>query len=343
MDILTALDSNADYSPTKLQLFVAAWVASKPFQRDSKIATADGDVAEEDYTKQSIYSLLYALYRSMGEVSDGNGQTYEMTFNTWGYAWPEGWGAAPNPPKSPQLYGQNAYSGLFNFPAVQEYIAERAGKVHLVEMGCGTGAGAHHVCSSVLPECTYEAVDMQMAGVATCRRKFVPELGGRLKATCADATQLEIADEAADIVVVNETHVTENVGEVSDEDRAFFGAAKRILKPGGYLVWGNAIPDCTWEPCFEALESIGMRVLEVRDVTKEAILARDRDRLRLDTYVEQCLGRFHGFRIPFIGPSRRQEAEVALKNFARHPGTRLYMNMEDGTDTYKVVLVQKEA
>ena len=343
MDLLTALDNNADYSKTQLQLFVAAWVASSPFQRNSKIAASDGDVAEEDYTKQSIYSLLYALYRSMGEVSDGNGQTYEMTFNTWGYAWPAAWGKPPNDAKDPQLYGRNAYSGLFEFPEVKAAIAAQAGKVHLVEMGCGTGAGAHHVCSNVLPDCTYEAVDMQRAGIATCQRKHVPGLEGRLKATCADATKLEIADEAADIVVVNETHVTENVGEVSDEDRLFFAAAKRILKPGGFLVWGNAIPDCTWQPCFDALDSIGMRVHTVHDVTKDAIVARDRDLRRLDTYVDVCLDRFHGFKIPFAGKTRRREAEVALKNFARHPGTRLYENMVDGTDTYKVVLVQKEA
>ena len=34
-------------------------------------------------------------------------------------------------------------------------------------------------------------------------------------------------------------------------------------------------------------------------------------------------------------------AEVALKNFARNPGTKLYDNMVDGTDTYKVSLIQK--
>ena len=54
--------------------------------------------------------------------------------------------------------------------------------------GCGTGAGAHHVCSNVWKNCTYEAVDMQQAAIRTCHRKFVGELGGRLKATCSDAT-----------------------------------------------------------------------------------------------------------------------------------------------------------
>lgn len=343
MDILTALDSNTNYSSRKLQMIISAWVMSKPFQRKSKIATDNGDVSEDDYTKQSIYSLLYAIYRTVGDVSDGQGQTYEFTFNTWGYAWPDAWLEAPNSKTDPQIFGRNAYSGLFHFPEAQAYVAEREGKVSVVEMGCGTGAGAHHVCSNVLPECTYEAVDMQMAGIATCRRKFVPELNGRLKAIQADATQLDIADASRDFVVVNETHVTEYVGIVSDEDKRFLGTAKRILKPGGYLVWGNAIPDATWQPCFDYLESIGMHVCEVCDVTPEAVIARDRDLLRVETYVKETLDRFFGFKIPLIGKGRRFEAEQALKNFFRHPGTNLYENMKNGTDTYKVVLVKKTA
>ena len=341
MDILTALDSNSDYSTTSLQMIIAGWVMAKPFERDSKIAVEDGDVSEDDYTKQSIYSLLYAVYRSMGQVSDGNGGTYELTFNTWGYTWPEAWGVIPPANEDTQWYGRNAYSGLFSWPEVKEYVAARDGKVHVVEMGCGTGAGAHHICSNVLPSCTYEAVDMQAAAIATCNRKHVPDLGGRLKATCADATKVEIEDGTADFVVVNETHVTEHAGTVSEEDERFFQKAKRILKPGGYLVWGNAIPDSTWQPCFDYLETIGMHLRQQQDVTKEAVKARDEDERRVETFVQQTLNRFHGFRIPFAGPSRRLDAEVALKNFGRHPGTNLYDNMVDGTDSYRVVLIKK--
>ena len=100
------------------------------------------------------------------------GERYEFTFNTWGYAWPESWGPSPIRKDDPQRYGKNAYTGLFQFDAVKKYVAERDGKVHVVEMGCGTGAGAHHICNHVLPKCTYEAVDMQEAAIRTCRRKF---------------------------------------------------------------------------------------------------------------------------------------------------------------------------
>ncbi len=341
MDVLTALSNHSDYSRNQLQLIVTAWILSGATEKASKISLKDGHVPEGDYSKQSLYSLLYALYRSMGEVRSEHNTRYEFTFNTWGYAWPTAWGPCPNNPSDPQRYGRNAYSGLYHFKEVQDYVAARNGRVHVVEMGCGTGAGAHHVCHNVLKDCTYEAIDMQEAGIATCRRKFVPTLAGRLIATCADATTINRPDGCADIVAVNETHVTEMTGVVTAEDERFFMRAHQLLKPGGFIVWGNAIPDPTWDACFKYLESIGFELREQCDVTKEAVQARDEDKARIDTYVEQCLETFHGFKIPVLGARKAAEADVALKNFARNPNTRLYDNMVDGTDTYRVLYLKK--
>lgn len=341
MDLLTALSNKSDYSKAQLQLIVGAWVMSAMVEGKQKISLGDGDVSEDDYDKTSIYSLLYALYRSMGTVRSGNGEPYEFTFNTWGYTWPDSWGPPPISASDPQLMGKNAYAGLYHFDLAQEYIKSRDGKVHIIEMGCGTGAGAHLICSEIIPQCTYEAVDMQQAGINSCKRKFVPELGGRLVATCGDATQLTIPDGSADFVAVNETHVTEMPGRATAEDERFFRTAWRLLKPGGFLVWGNAIPDSTWKPCFDLLDSIGFKLIESCDVTKEAMKARDEDKARIDSYVAQLMATFHGFKIPFVGSKRRALADVALKNFSRNPGTRLYDNMVDGTDTYKVSLLQK--
>jgi ubiquinone/menaquinone biosynthesis C-methylase UbiE len=343
MDVFTALDPSREYSETQLQLIVGAWVLAAPFERKSKVSLQDGDVAEEDYDKRSIYALLYSLYRAVGEVPSGDSGPYEFTFNTWAYAWPALWGQSPTKAADPERFGKNAYSGLFHFDAVQHYVRGRAGKVHVVEMGCGTGAGAHHVASTVLPECTYEAIDMQQAAIQTCKRKFVPLLGGRLKATRADCTSLPNSDCVADFVAVCETHVTEMAGQVTPEDQQFFRTAHRLLKPGGMLVWGNAIPDSTWEPCFAFLESIGMRRVEVCDVTQEAISAREQDKDRADNYVNEVLKRMWGFRLPVFGKQRRAEARQAMLNFYRNPGTRLYDTMTTRTDSYRVACFEKRS
>jgi ubiquinone/menaquinone biosynthesis C-methylase UbiE len=342
MDILTSLNSGSDYSKTQLEFIIGAWVMSQVIEKKSKILTGDGHVEESDYDKASLYALLYPLYRAVGELKVANGESFEMTFNTWGYAWPEAWGKSPISDTDPQRFGKNAYAGLYEAAAVKARLKEARGKVHIVEMGCGTGAGAHLICSKILPECTYEAVDMQSAAIATCNRKFVGELRGRLKATCADATSLNIKDGTADIVAVNETHVTEVSGVVTNEDERFFKTALRILKPGGFLVWGNAIPTPTWKACFDYLGSIGLKQTEARDVTKEAVAARDQDEPRVEQFVKHCLDSFWGFRIPVLGPRRRYEAERAVKNFYRNPGTRLYTNMKDGTDTYMASCFQKQ-
>jgi precorrin-6B methylase 2 len=340
MDILTSLNEKSSYSSIQLQLILSAWVMSGIFAK-SKVAADSGDVNEDDYSKQSLYSLLYSMYRTVGNVNDAAGKPYEFTFNTWGYAWPKGWGKAPFDEREPQRFGKNAYTGLFHFDAAKKYIKERKGRVHVVEMGCGTGAGASEICHNVLPEATYAAYDMQAAAIATCNRKFVPSLNGRLVATAGDCTKMSLQPESADFVVINETHVTEHAGVVTEHDEEFFKVMHNVLRKGGYLVWGNAIPDSTWKPCFKYLKSIGMKLIQSDDVTKEAIIARDDDESRTTTYVERCLNKFWGFHIPVVGAKRRGEAGIALKNFFRHPGTNLYNNMVDGTDTYKVVLLQK--
>jgi len=252
------------------------------------------------------------------------------------------WGKSPIASDDPQRFGKHAYTGLYHFDAIKKLVAQKNGRVHIVEMGCGTGAGADLTCDLTLPTCTYEAVDMQFAGVSTCRKKFVPRHSHRLVATRADATKLPIDDAVADIVAVCETHVTDQGEVMTEEDRKFFRSAKRVLKPGGFLTWGNAIPDKAWQPSFDFMESIGMKVLDVQDVTQEGVIARDQDEARIEAYIEQALAKFPAFRVPVYGPRKYTEAALAMKNLCRHPGTRLYEDMKTRGDTYKVVLVQKQ-
>jgi len=82
MDVLTALSNKSDYTKAQLQLIVGAWVMSALVEGKQKINLDSGDVSEDDYDKTSIYSLLYALYRSISTVRSETGAEYEFTFNT---------------------------------------------------------------------------------------------------------------------------------------------------------------------------------------------------------------------------------------------------------------------
>ena len=73
----------------------------------------------------NVESICIAcVAKPIGSLESPNGAKYEVTFNTWGYAWPKSWGACPNKESDPQLFGKNAYAGLFHFDAVKRYVAE---------------------------------------------------------------------------------------------------------------------------------------------------------------------------------------------------------------------------
>ena len=87
---------------------------------------------------------------------------YQFTFNTWGIANPKGY-----PPTDPQRHGKNAYAGLVNFPEAKAYMKEHGDAPKIVEIGCGTGAGANLIPREIIPNAHYVAIDMQKAAIET--------------------------------------------------------------------------------------------------------------------------------------------------------------------------------
>merc|ERR1712113_1094903 len=112
---------------------------------------------EEDYTKDSIYAIFYSLYQSIGKAPSPLGVDYQFTFNTWGISnvdWMLG-------EAEPQRHGKAAYQGLIEFKEVRHYLEINPSPL-IVEIGCGTGAGANHI-SQLIPGSSYVALDMQQA------------------------------------------------------------------------------------------------------------------------------------------------------------------------------------
>lgn len=292
-----------------------------------------GDVNEDDYTKDSIYALLYSLYQAFPNAPSPKGGNYQFTFNTWGIS------AVPwiRDETEPQRHGMAAYQGLVEFEAVKKIVKE-VETPRFLEIGCGTGAGANLI-TQLIPTAHYTAVDMQKAAIKTCNELHGKGAGNdRLECLWVeggvgnDGSKVAIPDESVDVVVISETHIAE--ADIGPEEKAIFADIVRVLKPGGIFVWGNALPTYVWNMAAEYLPKIGFEECGTLNHTKGAIQARDEDEERVNMYLDHLIDGFPVFKVPFFGPRCDHVSNMLVKNFYRHPGTALYEKMVTGYDSY---------
>jgi len=290
-----------------------------------------GDINEEDYTKDSIYAILYSLYQAVGKSPSPSGNDYQFTFNTWGITgvpWIEA-------ETEPQRHGKAAYQGLVEFPEVKAYV-ERHPSPNIVEIGCGTGAGGNLI-SRLIPQSTYTALDMQQAAIDTCNKlhaKFNPRLACKLVpgGVGNKGNQAPFNDSSVDMVVISETHIAE--ATIGPEEKAIFAEIVRILKPGGLFLWGNALPTSVWHLAAPVLGKMGMAPCGSLNHTTNAVKARDEDEVRVNMYVDHLKAQFPVMSLPHIGARCGSVADRLIKNFYRHPGTALYHKMVNGAHSY---------
>nr|QFG74939.1 MAG: methyltransferase domain protein [Megaviridae environmental sample] len=312
----------------EFQLLIFKFAVASIFNK-LKYNKEDGAMKEEEYDKATLYAILYNMYDKLGIVKNDKGKDFQFTFNTWGFYLPDKTGITKD---EPQFAGMTAYSNYFKYPELASYMENN--KPTIVELGCGTGAGAYHICNNY--DCKYIAIDMQKAAIETLNKIHKHDnLEGRWK----NAQKTEIESNSVDIVIINETHISEMVGVMTDEDKKVFDELIRILKPGGYFCWGNVIPDATWKPCMKYLAT-KLSLLNSVDYTKEAILARDLDKERVELYISSIRKHLWLSKIPGSS-SFIDKIMLLLKNFYRDPGTDLYNEMVNGRDTYKQHIYKK--
>lgn len=167
--------------------------------------------------------------------------------------------------------------------------------VRIVEIGCGTGAGANLITREILPNAKYTAIDMQKAAIETCSKihgnasnpglSCVQESGGVGNGgnQAHDETGAVIADDSVDFVIVSETHIADV--SIGPEEKEIFAEILRMLKPGGLFLWGNALPTRVWNDATPYLTANGFKMVESINHTKGAVTARDEDVPRVDAYV----------------------------------------------------------
>jgi ubiquinone/menaquinone biosynthesis C-methylase UbiE len=345
-DVLKGFSEHHSLGPVGMQMTVSAFCltgAFKAIKDESKIGDdhvdptkkggarnfeTTGEIAEEDYEKQSIYSLLYASYRQAGIVKDTNNRPYQFTFNTWGIS---NVNNKPYGPEYPQRHGMAAYHSLATMPAVVEYVS-KVPDAHFLEIGCGTGAGADLISRMVHPTIQYTALDMQKAAIDTCIARHASHDNPHLTCVQGNGKTLPIKDNTVDVIVVSETHIAEM--QIGPEEKAIFAEMKRVLKPNGLFVWGNALPTKVWGDGAKYLQENGFVACGSNNVTKRAVLARDEDTDRVNSFMTQMLDGYPVFNVPVVGKPCRETIDIMVKNFYRHPGTDLYNRMVTGEDSY---------
>lgn len=344
-NVLSGFNGEETLGPYQLQLAATAFCLSplvsmlenkKDFQADEVGDTYDfmeeGDINEEDYTKDSIYAIFYSIYQYIGKVPSPSGVNYQFTFNTWGFsdvAW-------MLPESEPQRHGKAAYQGLVEFPEVKKYI-EAHPNPQFVEIGCGTGAGANHI-SSLIPGSSYTAFDMQQAAIDTCTNlhaKHNPRMKCQLVpggVGGSKGNKAPVPDKSVDMVVISETHIAE--ATIGPEEKAIFAEIIRMLKPGGFFLWGNALPTAVWHMAEPILADLGMSPCGSLNHTKGAVTARIEDKDRVDMYVDSLINQFPVMQVPYFGNRCAKVTDRLIKNFYRHPGTKLFKQMETGAHSY---------
>jgi len=233
----------------------------------------------------------------------------------------------------PQRHGKAAYQGLLEFKDVKEYL-EANPNPQIVEIGCGTGAGANFI-TQLIPGCNYTAFDMQRAAIDTCNllhARHNPRLKCELVPGGIGGKPAPLLDGSVDIVIISETHIAE--ATVGPEERAIFKEIIRILKPGGIFLWGNALPTSVWGMAVHELMGLGMEGCGSLNHTQGAITARLEDEERVNMYVEHLLSWFQVTHVPYIGPRCAHVGDRLVKNFYRHPGTALFSKMKTGAHSY---------
>ena len=331
-DLLNSMNENLilDYASMEVAIF-GFCLSSSTYDT---INIDNGHVAEEDYQKQSIYSVLYSLYDYIGTVNSDKGVNYHFTFNTWGFHS----NSSTFAENDPERFGKTAYKSLVLFDEIQNLISSKVSsnkKLRILEVGCGTGAGANLISSELVQEnptldITYTALDMQLAAINLCKKLHAVN-NPNLNCVQGNGMNLPFDDNTFDIVIVSETHIAEI--DVDEESKIILQQIKRVLVDNGYFVWGNALFTHTWNDIIynHLPKQLGFTSCGINNVTSGAIKAREEDEKRVKGYWEEITSRFMSLK--YYAKCNHYVKQLLL-NFYRHPGTNLFNTMVNGTDSY---------
>lgn len=124
---------------------------------------------------------------------------------------------------------------------IHDVLAPQPGE-RVLDVGGGTGYYTGSIATSLEPEGTVHAIDIQPAMVEHLRKRISRDVERNVHPAVGDAQALPYPDDSFDAALVVLV-----LGEIPDQERVL-AELHRVLKPGGRLVVGELLPDPHYVP-----------------------------------------------------------------------------------------------
>jgi len=198
--------------------------------------------------REGLYDLLYSL--------------------RWGEATTNNYGFAPAEAGDPECFQLQLYGELLNLLGAP---VPGAGIERVLEISCGRGGGLRHAALRLPGAKQVIGFDFSMHAVRFCRAHYaaLPNVGF----VRGHALQLPFADGAFDLVInVEASHAY-------GDEVAFLGEVRRVLRPGGRLLFGDHRTRRKISRLEQRLRAAGLAG-SLRDITPNVVRACELDSAR---------------------------------------------------------------
>lgn len=233
----------------------------------------------------------------------------EWQFMNYGYSPSEN---EHNPPLHNNTGEQRNPLQMYHYLVTKTIIENK----HLLEVGSGRGGGAKYIAATLKPA-SYTGMDIAQNAVDLANRlHHLPNL----KFIQGSAESIPLPDNSIDVVVnVESCH---SYGSVTK----FLSEAKRVLKPGGYLMLADFRSENKMNILQHELRNTGMNMLQEENISDNVIRSIE----------EEDVSKVK--RIHSLIPARWQ---ALFSEFAGVVGSHFYQTLKDGSRHYYRFVMQK--
>ena len=183
----------------------------------------------------------------------------------------------------------------------------------VLDVGCGRGGTVHGLTTFFNPA-SVSGLDLSTNAIAFCRQAHRDR---RVKFHEGDAENLPFADASFDIVTnIESSHSYPNIHH-------FYSQVHRVLAPGGYFLYTDALSVQQFTSSLAYLQHIGFTIERDRDITPNVLLSCD----------EIATTRVQAF-------DSRNDQNL-MQNFLATPGSHVYQEMRSGRWSYRIFKLRK--